>query len=642
MDAVEAANSGHPGAPMGLADVATVLFSRFLKFDPTHPSWPDRDRFVLSGGHGSMLQYALMYLCGYPDMTLDQIRNFRQLGSKTAGHPEYGLAAGIETTTGPLGQGFANAVGMALAERILADRFGDKLVDHRTWVLCGDGDLMEGISHEAASLAGHLKLSKLIVFYDDNKISIDGSTDLASSDNVLQRFLSYGWQAVEADGHDPESIIAAVESVLDADRPALIACKTVIGYGAPNKAGTAASHGAPLGKEEIAATRSSLEWPYPPFEIPAEIKDAWREVGGRCAGVREAWRGRLASEEEDIRNEFNRVTSGALPDGWDAAILNIKEQFAKDKPEKATRESSGMVIEALLPYVPEILGGSADLTGSNNTRAANMTAISPNNFGGRYLHYGVRELGMAAAMNGLALHGGVIPYSGTFLIFSDYARPAMRLSALMKQRIIYVMTHDSIGLGEDGPTHQPVEQLAALRAMPNLFVMRPADPVEVAECWEIAVKASSTPSVLALTRQKVPFLRSDVSLRNLSEYGAYVISPGEGDVQAVILASGSEVAIGIEAQKILLAQNIIASVVSVPCMELFLSQSRAYQEQVLGLGKVRIAVEAGVALGWERLIGPNGGFVGMSGFGASGPAGELFKHFGITAESVVDAVVTRL
>jgi len=642
MDAVQAANSGHPGAPMGLADVATVLFTRYMKFDAAEPGWADRDRFVLSGGHGSMLQYAVMHLCGYADITMDEIRNFRQLGSKTAGHPEYGLAAGIETTTGPLGQGFANGVGMAMAERILAARFGDDLVDHRTWVLCGDGDLMEGISHEAASLAGHLKLSKLVVFYDDNHISIDGDTDLAFSDDVPARFASYGWQTAVADGHDPESIYAAVDSVLDGDGPALIACRTTIGYGAPTKGGTAGSHGAPLGDEEIAATREALGWPYPPFEVPDDILAEWRAAGSRGAAERDAWDSRLSAADNAVRDDFNRAMAGNLPDGWQDAITGIKTKFAAEKPEKATRETSGMVIEALLPAVPEILGGSADLTGSNNTRAPNMAAISESDFSGRYVHYGVRELGMAAAMNGLALHGGVIPYSGTFLIFSDYARPAMRLSALMKQRVIHIMTHDSIGLGEDGPTHQPVEQLASLRAMPNLLVMRPADPVEVAECWQIAVEAAETPSVMALTRQKVPFLREDPGTENLSARGAYVISPANGEAKAVLLATGSEVGLAIDAQKILAADGIAASVVSVPCVELFEAQPDSYKQEVLGSDTVRVAVEAGVSLGWERLTGPAGGFVGMSGFGASAPSGELYNHFRITADAVADAVKSRL
>ena len=642
MDAVQAANSGHPGAPMGLADVATVLFTKYLKFHAEYPHWPDRDRFVLSGGHGSMLQYAVMHLCGYSDITLDEIKNFRQLGSKTAGHPECGLAKGIETTTGPLGQGLANAVGMAVAEKILAAHFGEELVNHRTWVLCGDGDLMEGISHEAASFAGHLKLSKLIVFYDDNRISIDGETDLSFSEDVCARFTAYGWQTATADGHDPESISAAVDSVLYGEKPSLIACRTTIGFGSPNKSGTAGSHGAPLGEEEIVATRKALDWPYPPFEVPETIINAWRLAGKRGAAQRRAWKERLAIADPPLAQQFNRRLLGILPDSVPKAFTEIKSKFFSDKLEKATRETSGMVIDALLPVVPEILGGSADLTGSNNTKAQKMESINSQNFAGNYLHYGVRELGMAAAMNGIALHGGLIPYSGTFLIFSDYARPAIRLSALMKQRVIYVMTHDSIGLGEDGPTHQPIEHLASLRAMPNLLVMRPADPIEVAECWQIAIESATTPSVLALTRQKVPFLRTERSEENLSSRGAYVLSPAIGKAMAVLLASGSEVALAVEAQKILADKSIPVSVVSVPCMELFEAQPNDYKSEVLGSDIIRVAVEAGVSVGWEHLIGPKGVFVGMSSFGASAPSNKLYEHFGITADAVAGAITERL
>ena len=638
MDAVQAANSGHPGAPMGLADVATVLFTKYLKFDAAQPHWPDRDRFVLSGGHGSMLQYAVMHLCGFSDITIDEIKNFRQLGAKTAGHPEYGLAAGIETTTGPLGQGLANGVGMAIGEKLLSERFGNDLVDHRTWVMCGDGDLMEGISHEAASLAGHLELSKLVVFYDDNHISIDGDTNLSFSDDVLKRFSAYGWQTAQADGHDPDSIAHAIDSVLPVDAPALIACRTTIGFGSPNKGGTAGSHGAPLGEEEIAATREALGWSYPPFEIPEDVADIWSEAGSRGHAKREAWEARLSNLDDETETEFRRVISGDLPEAWRDSIFEIKKAFGLEKPEKATRETSGRVIESLLEAIPEIIGGSADLTGSNNTRAPNMGAISAKDFSGRYLHYGVRELGMSAAMNGMALHGGIIPYSGTFLIFSDYARPAMRLSALMKQRVIYVMTHDSIGLGEDGPTHQPIEQLASLRAMPNLLVMRPADPVEVAECWEIAIQESDTPSVLALTRQKVPFLRQDAERENLCAKGAYEISPSSGKPVAVLLATGSEVSLAIEAQKKLRADKIDVSVVSVPCMELFESQANDYRESILGRDLLKIGIEAGVKQSWENLIGANGHFIGMSSFGASAPSSALYNHFGITIDAVVDAV----
>lgn len=642
MDAVQAANSGHPGMPMGMADVATVLFTRFLKFDPTAPDWADRDRFVLSGGHGSMLLYSLMHLTGYADITMDEIRNFRQLGSKTPGHPEHGHVAGIETTTGPLGQGLGNAVGMALAERMLAARFGADLVDHDTWVMAGDGDLMEGISHESASLAGHLKLSRLTVLYDDNSISIDGDTDLAFSDDVPARFASYGWDTAVVDGHDPEAIAAAIEAAKNTDAPSLIACRTIIGYGAPTKGGTAGSHGAPLGDEEIAATREAIGWPHDPFVIPDDVLSAWRAAGTRSSGAHSEWKNRLSSADKSVRAEFERVTGNELPEGWKDAIAAAKAGFVADKPEKATRETSGMTLEALVPAIPELLGGSADLTGSNNTRVPNMNAITASDYSGRYMHYGVRELGMAAAMNGLALHGGVIPYSGTFLIFSDYLRPALRLAALMKQRVIHVLTHDSIGLGEDGPTHQPVEHLASLRAMPNVMVMRPADPVEVAECWEIALETADAPSVLALTRQKVPFLRERATAENLSARGAYVISPADGEARVVLLATGSEVSVAVDAQKLLAADGIAASVVSVPCFELFEQQGDSYRAEILGTDMVRIAVEAGVEQGWEKLTGPTGGFVGMTGFGASAPAPDLYKHFGITAEAVADAARSRL
>ncbi len=642
MDAVQKAKSGHPGMPMGMADVATVLFTRFLKYDPTAPDWPDRDRFVLSAGHGSMLLYALLYLTGYKDMTLDEIRNFRQLGSRTAGHPEFGHAAGIETTTGPLGQGLATAVGMAMAERMMAARFGDSVVDHRTYVIAGDGDLMEGVSHEAASFAGHLKLGKLIVLYDDNHISIDGGTELAWNDDVLARFASYGWATAHVDGHDPEAVAAAIAAAQKNDAPTLIACRTTIAYGAPTKAGTAGSHGSPLGDEEIAGARKALGWPHAPFEVPDDILKTWRDAGGRGGADRAAWDKRHAALDAAARKDFDRAMAGALPSGWQDAVAGLKAKFVADKPAKATRESSGAVLETLVPAIPELIGGSADLTGSVNTRVPNMAAVSAGNFGGRYVHYGIREFGMAAAMNGMALHGGVIPYAGTFLVFSDYLRPALRLSALMKQRVIYVLTHDSIGLGEDGPTHQPVEHLASLRAMPNVHVFRPADAVETAECWELAVAASETPSAMVLTRQKVPALRTADSRENLSARGGYVLSPAEGKVQVTIMATGSEVSIALDAQQKLKADGIAAAVVSMPCCELFDRQPDDYRASVLGTGTVRIAVEAGVRLGWDRYIGADGAFVGMSGFGASAPADQLYEHFNITAEAVAGAAKSRL
>jgi transketolase len=637
MDAVQAANSGHPGMPMGMADVATILFTRFLKYDPTAPDWPDRDRFVLSAGHGSMLLYSLLYLTGYEDITIGEIKNFRQLGSKTAGHPEYGEAAGIEMTTGPLGQGLATAVGMALAERMVAARFGDDVVDHHTYVVAGDGDLMEGVSHEAASFAGHLRLSRLIVLYDDNNISIDGGTGLSWSDDVPARFAAYGWDTSVVDGHDPEAVAAAIKAAQARPAPSLIACKTTIAYGAPTKAGTAASHGAALGEDEIKGTREALGWPHAPFDIPDDILAAWRQAGARGAADRVAWDGRHGALEAAVRAEFGRAMAGRLPDGWKASIEAFKTKMIADKPAQATRISSGAVLEALIPVVPEMIGGSADLTGSVNTRVTNMAAIEAGSFAGRYVHYGIREFGMAAAMNGMALHGGIIPYAGTFLVFSDYLRPALRLSALMKQRVIHVLTHDSIGLGEDGPTHQPAEHLASLRAMPNVNVFRPADAIETAECWELALQAKDTPSAMVLTRQGLPAVRTEASADNLCARGGYVLSSAAGAARVTLLATGSEISIAMDAQKLLAADGIAASVVSMPCWELFDKQSETYRKSVLGAGTVRVAVEAGVRLGWDQYVGSDGCFVGMTGFGASAPAKDLYKHFNITSEAVAQA-----
>jgi len=639
MDAVQKANSGHPGMPMGMADAATVLFSRFLKFDPQDPDWPDRDRFVLSAGHGSMLLYALLHLTGYEDMTLDELKNFRQLGSRTAGHPEYGHASGIETTTGPLGQGLGNAVGMALAERLLNARFGDALVDHYTYAIAGDGCLMEGISHEAISLAGHLGLGKLIVLFDDNAISIDGGTNLAVSDDQLKRFEASGWETTRVDGHDPDAVAGAIAAVRKTAKPSLIACKTVIGFGAPNKQGTAATHGAPLGDDEIAAARKTLGWPHAPFEIPAPVLDAWRAAGRRSAGEHKAWRDRLAGDAK--RAVFEAQIAGKLPEGWQEALAAFKQKVVEEAPTLATRVSSQQVLEVLTAAIPAMIGGSADLTGSNNTKAKAQGVVKPGDFAGSYIHYGVREHGMAAAMNGLALHGGVIPYGGTFLVFTDYCRPSMRLSALMGQRVVYVMTHDSIGLGEDGPTHQPVEHLAALRAIPELLVFRPADTIETAECWELALQAEKNPSVLALTRQGLPTLRRECS-ENLSAYGAYILAPADSERQVTLIASGSEVQIAMEAQQLLREQNISAAVVSIPCWELFEQQPPHYRDEVLGPGTLHIAIEAGLPFGWDRWIEAGGGFVGMRGFGASAPAKELYNKFGITAEAVVEAVKTRI
>jgi transketolase len=631
MDAVETAKSGHPGMPMGMADVATVLFSRFLKFDAADPAWPDRDRFVLSAGHGSMLLYALLHLTGFPGMSLAELRNFRQLAAKTAGHPEYGHAPGIETTTGPLGQGLANAVGMALAERLLNQRCGDALVDHHTYVIVGDGCLMEGISQEAISLAGHLKLGKLIALFDDNAISIDGPTALAQSDRQLQRFEASGWGVQAIDGHDPTAIGAALAAAQEADRPQLIACKTTIGFGAPGKQGKASAHGEPLGAEEIKGARQALGWPYAAFEVPEAVLAAWRLVGRRGAAARQAWEDR-ARRSERRPDADGLIGSQALQ----TAIAASKSEFLATPPKIATRVASQKVLEQLVPALPALIGGSADLTTSNGTRTKHHKAITAHDFSGNYLHWGVREHAMAAAMNGMALHGGIVPYGGTFLVFTDYCRPAIRLSALMGVRVIYVMTHDSIGLGEDGPTHQPVEHLAALRAIPNLNVFRPADAVEVAECWELALAAATTPSVLALTRQAVPALRSD-GAENRSAKGAYVLAEAQGGARDVtLLATGSEVGLAIEAREALARDGISAAVVSMPCWELFAGQSVAYRAQVLGRAP-RVAVEAAVAQGWERWLGEDGSFIGMSGFGASAPAGKLFAHFGITASHVAAA-----
>ncbi|RMD90693.1 MAG: transketolase [Alphaproteobacteria bacterium] len=644
MDAVEKAKSGHPGMPMGMADVATVLFTKFLRFDPSAPDWPDRDRFVLSAGHGSMLLYALLYLTGYERPTLEDLKNFRQLGSPTAGHPEYGELPGVETTTGPLGQGFATAVGMAIAERLAAARDPD-LFDHRTFVIASDGDLMEGISHEAASLAGHLRLGRLVVLYDDNHISIDGPTELSYTEDRRGRFAAYGWHTSEVDGHDPAAIEAAIAAALEDPRPSLIACRTTIGFGAPTKAGKASSHGAPLGTEEIAGARKALGWPWPPFEIPQTVLDAWRRAGERTRAEAAAWKTRFKSLSEDRRTELARRLAGHLPEALDAAIDAHKRALVKSPAKVATRKASEMALAVINPIVGETIGGSADLSGSNNTQTSDMAVITADDFSGRYLHYGVREHAMAAAMNGMALHGGFIPYGGTFLVFSDYCRPAMRLSALMKQRVIYVMTHDSIGLGEDGPTHQPVEHLATLRAMPGILVYRPADAVETAECWQSALGWQHA-SVLALSRQSLPQVRFTHSEENLSARGAYILAEATGGTpRAILIGTGSEVHLALEAREALEADGVPTQVVSMPCQELFAIQDAGYVSRVLGHGidgVVRVAVEAAVSFGWERYVGPDGAFIGMTGFGASAPAADLYRHFGITTEAIVEAVRKRL
>ncbi len=642
MDAVEQAKSGHPGMPMGTADIATVLFGDVMKFDPTVPRWPDRDRFVLSAGHGSMLLYSVLHLLGVEEMTMDELKRFRQLGSRTAGHPEYGFSPGIETTTGPLGQGLATAVGMAIAERALAARFGAELVDHHTYAIAGDGCLMEGISHEAISLAGHLRLHKLIVIWDDNGISIDGPVALAESGDMRKRFEAAGWSTLACDGHDPVAISEAIAAARASDRPTLIAARTVIGHGAPKKAGTHSVHGSPLGAEEIAGAREALRWNLPPFELPSEVVDAWRIAGLRSGQARKEWEKRYAAADPTLRAEFDRRVSGELPADLDAALAAYKQELAAKRPKVATRKSSEMALEVINAAVPEMLGGSADLTGSNNTRTKGQVNFAAPDYQGSYIHYGVREFGMAAAMNGIALHGGFIPYGGTFLVFSDYSRPAIRLGAIMHQRVIHVMTHDSIGLGEDGPTHQPVEHLASLRAMPGVNVFRPADAMETAEAWEVALKDRSHPSILALSRQNLPAVRTEASAENLVARGAYELSPASGEAAVSIFATGSEIAIALEAQQRLEEAGHPARVVSVPCFELFFAQPEGYRAAVIGKAPVRIAVEAAIRQGWDQIIGSDGLFVGMSGFGASAPIEALYPHFGITAEHVVELALGRV
>jgi transketolase len=640
MDAVQKANSGHPGMPMGMADVAAVLFTKFLKFDASAPTWADRDRFVLSAGHGSMLLYSALHLTGYEKMTLDQLKNFRQLHSLTAGHPEINHAAGIETTTGPLGQGISNAVGFALAERLLNARFGNDLVDHYTYVIASDGDLMEGISHEACSLAGHLGLGKLIVLYDDNSISIDGPTSLSFSDNTPERFKSYGWNTSTVDGHDATAIEKAIAAAQKSDKPTLISCKTHIGYGAPTKQGSSSSHGSPLGDAEIAGTRKNLNWAHQPFDIPAEVLKAWRDAGAAGSAERKAWEGRLT--KSDKRDLFNRLQKGDVTKETAKVINEFKKKMTAEAPKIATRAASGKVLEALVPALPDLIGGSADLTGSNLTLVKDMGKVSKDDFSGRYIYYGVREHAMAAAMNGMALHGGVIPYGGTFLTFTDYCRPSIRLSALMKQRVIYVMTHDSIGLGEDGPTHQPVEHLSALRAIPNTLVLRPCDVVETAEAWQIALDHTTGPSILVLTRQNLPLLRTKGEEENLSKRGAYILAEAEGTHSVNIWATGSEVEIAIEARAKLQKDGIGARVISAPCFELLAKQDNAYIKSLYGDAKIQVGVEAAVRHGWDRWIGWDGIFVGMPGFGESAPYQELYEHFGITPEHIVEAVKKKL
>ena len=640
MDGVEKAKSGHPGMPMGMADVATVLFSRFLKFDASRPDWADRDRFILSAGHGSMLIYALLHLTGYKGATKEELSNFRQWGSKTAGHPEYGHMPGVEVTTGPLGQGLATSVGFAMAERHLAAKYGDDLVDHRTWVIAGDGCLMEGVSQEAIALAGRYKLNKLHVLWDDNEITIDGKVSLSDATDQKARFKAAGWAVKAIDGHDMNAIKGAMKWAMRQDKPTLIACKTKIGKGAATMEGSHKTHGAALGAAEIAATRLGLAWDHDPFEMPQTIADAWKKVGRRGAKDRKKWEARLAASAQAV--DFTRAMKGDLPEAaFDALNAKIAE-LVETQPAQATRQSSGAALDELFAAIPELVGGSADLTGSNNTFIKGTPILDAPTYEGRYVNWGIREFGMAAAMNGLALHGGVIPYGGTFMVFSDYSRPAIRLGALMGVRAIHVLTHDSIGLGEDGPTHQPVEHLAALRAIPNLLVFRPADTIEAMECWQIALQTKTAPSALALSRQKTPAVRTVASTENLSAKGAYEIKAANGEAKATLFGTGTELALALKAAETLEAEGVATRVVSVPSFELFEQQDAAYQASVIGRGTVRVAVEAAIQQGWERFIGEDGAFIGMTGFGASAPAEVLYDKFGITSDAIVAAVKARL
>ncbi len=644
MDAVQAANIGHPGMPMGMADVATVLWSDYLKFDPAAPHWPDRDRFVLSAGHGSMLLYALLHLTGYERPTMEDIRNFRQLGSPCAGHPENFLLDGVEATTGPLGQGLAMGVGMAIAERHLNANFGDALVDHRTWVIAGDGCLMEGINHEAIGLAGHFELGRLIVLWDDNRITIDGAVDLSSSEDVEARYRSAKWHVVRCDGHDPADIRRAIDEALADPRPSLVACRTIIGKGAPNKQGTSGVHGSPLGADEVAAARVELGWDAPPFVVPGDIMEDWRSLGAKGAAAHAAWAGRLAgaANKAAFEAQLAGVADLAAP-----ALESHIAALAKDQPKVASRKASEMALGPLTEVLPQLIGGSADLTGSNNTKTSFTKPLTAQDYSGRYLYYGIREFGMAAAMNGMALHGGVVPYGGTFLIFSDYCRNAIRLSALQRVGVVYVLTHDSIGLGEDGPTHQPVEQVMSLRLIPNLNVFRPADAIETAECWALALQTPQTPSVLALSRQNLPSLRGVgdevwTAALNRSARGAYRLRDAAASRRVVLLATGSEVEVALATADALEAQGIGADVVSMPCMELFAQQDPAYRDELLPRDALIVSIEAGSTLGWQAYTGRDGLNIGLDRFGASAPAEVLFKHFGFTAEAIVPQITAKL
>ena len=635
IDAVQKANSGHPGMPMGMADVATVLFKYYLRFNPKNPDWINRDRFILSAGHGSMLLYSLLYLTGYKSISIKDIQNFRQLNSICAGHPEYIKNSGIETTTGPLGQGLANAVGMAIAEEILKKRYGSNLINHKTYVVASDGDLMEGISHEAMSLAGHLKLKNLIVFFDNNKISIDGSTDLSVSDNYKKRFESYGWSFQEINGHNENQISKAIKKSLISKKPSLISCKTIIGYGSPNKSGKASSHGAPLGEEEIALVRKKLKWKHDPFKIPGEILNEWRKIGEKGAIEEKKWNSVYNKKDKKIKDEISRIIKNKIPEDFDKHISSLKKKIFDLKPTQASRKSSAYVLENITEILPELIGGSADLSGSNNTKTKHSNVINHSSFKGNYIHYGVREHAMAGIMNGLALHGGTIPYGGTFLIFSDYCKPSLRLSALMGLKVIYVFSHDSIGLGEDGPTHQPVEHLAHLRAIPNLNVFRPADTIETLECWEIALKSSTNPSVITLSRQKIPFVTEKLTNKNMSALGGYELKKTNSNPEITLIASGSEVEIAIEASNKLKEANINSKVVSMPCQELFDKQPKEYREKVIEKNSKKISIEASSIFGWEKYVDSDGASLGVKSFGKSGPYKSIYEDFNLTSDTVV-------
>ena len=642
IDAVQKANSGHPGLPMGMADVSTVLFRRYLKFNPQDPNWDDRDRFVLSAGHGSMLLYSLLYLTGYKGSSIRDIINFRQLNSKCAGHPEYGHLKGIETTTGPLGQGFANAVGMAIAERKLSKDFGPKTCDHYTYVIASDGDLMEGISHEAASLAGHLKLKKLIVFFDDNGISIDGPVSLSNSENTINRFKAYQWNTLSINGHDQDQISKAISKAQNSNKPTLIACRTKIGFGSPNKQGKSSVHGSPLGLDEIELTRTKLKWNYKPFEVPNNIKNAWLDSGSRSMDKYKKWKSHINKMKTSSKKEYARRIAGRLPSNINKILNNFKKDCSNKEVVKATRQSSEMVINQISPHMPELIGGSADLTGSNNTKASATKILDSKNYSGNYIYYGIREHGMAAIMNGMALHKGVVPFGGTFLIFSDYCKPSIRLSALMRQRVVYIFTHDSIGLGEDGPTHQPVEQLAGLRSIPNLNVFRPADTVETVEAWQISLQSNNTPSAIALTRQSLPTIRKKHTNKNLTSHGAYEIYKNSKKPKVSIFASGSEVEIALEVSKLLEKNKINSRVISVPCIDLFEKQTSTYRKKIIGESAINVSIEAGSELAWDKLCPQNRLSIGMNSFGASAPYKKLYEHFGLTPQKIYKKIINKL